>query len=123
MEVHAACGLFTDRSVERYLRCAHHIFAPAGTSDVQLLRLAEFAHEASQFSDAQNVRHRAAPGRDAGGRDMSPSEHGAGTFGRRDPCGLTADETGASVNEVRSLEEQQFAVIHPAPRMDFAGGG
>lgn len=43
MEVHAACGLFTDRPVERYLRDAHHIFAPAGTSDVQLLRLAEVA--------------------------------------------------------------------------------
>ncbi|MCQ4079158.1 acyl-CoA dehydrogenase family protein [Streptomyces sp. RB6PN25] len=43
MEVHAACGLFTDRPIERYLRDAHHIFAPAGTSDVQLLRLAEVA--------------------------------------------------------------------------------
>ncbi|WP_256105544.1 acyl-CoA dehydrogenase family protein [Streptomyces sp. ODS05-4] len=43
MEVHAAAGLFTDRPVERYLRDAHHIFAPAGTSDVQLLRLAEVA--------------------------------------------------------------------------------
>lgn len=43
MEVHAACGLFTDRPVERYLRDAHHIFAPAGTSDVQRLRLGEVA--------------------------------------------------------------------------------
>ncbi|MFJ3160351.1 acyl-CoA dehydrogenase family protein [Streptomyces kanasensis] len=43
MEIHAAAGLFTDRPVERYLRDAHHIFAPAGTSDVQLLRLAEVA--------------------------------------------------------------------------------
>ncbi|MGI5212339.1 acyl-CoA dehydrogenase family protein [Plantactinospora sp. CA-290183] len=43
MEVHAACGLFPDRPVERYLRDAHHIFAPAGTSDVQLLRLGEVA--------------------------------------------------------------------------------
>ncbi|WP_156722038.1 acyl-CoA dehydrogenase family protein [Streptomyces apocyni] len=43
MEVHAAAGLFTDRPVERYLRDAHHIFAPAGTSDIQLLRLAEVA--------------------------------------------------------------------------------
>jgi acyl-CoA dehydrogenase len=43
MEVHAACGLSTDRSIERYLRDAHHIFAPAGTSDVQLLRLSEVA--------------------------------------------------------------------------------
>ncbi|RAJ69003.1 alkylation response protein AidB-like acyl-CoA dehydrogenase [Streptomyces sp. Amel2xB2] len=43
MEIHAACGLFTDRPVERYLRDAHHIFAPAGTSDVQRLRLGEFA--------------------------------------------------------------------------------
>lgn len=43
MEIHAACGLFTDRPVERYLRDAHHIFAPAGTSDIQLLRLGEIA--------------------------------------------------------------------------------
>ncbi|GAB3711890.1 acyl-CoA dehydrogenase family protein [Nocardiopsis oceani] len=43
MEMHAACGLLTDRPVERYMRDAHHIFAPAGTSDVQLLRLSEFA--------------------------------------------------------------------------------
>ncbi|GAU68998.1 acyl-CoA dehydrogenase [Streptomyces sp. NBRC 110611] len=43
MDIHAACGLFTDRPVERFLRDAHHIFAPAGTSDVQLLRLGEVA--------------------------------------------------------------------------------
>ncbi|MBE9373216.1 acyl-CoA dehydrogenase family protein [Saccharopolyspora sp. HNM0983] len=41
MEVHAACGLSADRPVERYLRDAFHIFAPAGTSEVQRLRLAE----------------------------------------------------------------------------------
>ncbi|MGN9779589.1 acyl-CoA dehydrogenase family protein [Micromonospora sp. H33] len=43
MEVHAACGLYPDRPVERYVRDAHHIFAPAGTSDIQLLRLGEVA--------------------------------------------------------------------------------
>ena len=43
MELHAACGLFPDRSIERYLRDAQHIFAPAGTSDIQLLRLSEVA--------------------------------------------------------------------------------
>jgi len=43
MEVHGAVGLFTDRPIERYLRDAHHIFAPAGTSDIQLLRLGEVA--------------------------------------------------------------------------------
>ena len=43
MEIHAAAGLYLNRPVERYLRDAHHIFAPAGTSDVQLIRLAEFA--------------------------------------------------------------------------------
>lgn len=43
MEIHAAAGLLTDRPIERYLRDAHHMFAPAGTSDVQLLRLAEVA--------------------------------------------------------------------------------
>lgn len=43
MEVHAAHGLGTDSAVERYLRDAHHIFAPAGTSDIQRKRLAETA--------------------------------------------------------------------------------
>ncbi|MFI7015762.1 acyl-CoA dehydrogenase family protein [Streptomyces sp. NPDC050164] len=43
MDIHAAAGLFTDRPIERYLRDAHHIYAPAGTSDIQLLRLGEIA--------------------------------------------------------------------------------
>lgn len=43
MDIHAGCGLFTDRPIERFLRDAHHIFAPAGTSDIQLLRLGELA--------------------------------------------------------------------------------
>jgi acyl-CoA dehydrogenase len=43
MEIHSAAGLFSDRPVERYLRDAFHIFAPAGTSDIQLLRLGEAA--------------------------------------------------------------------------------
>jgi alkylation response protein AidB-like acyl-CoA dehydrogenase len=43
MEIHGAAGLYTERPIERYLRDAHHIFAPAGTSDVQLLRLGEMA--------------------------------------------------------------------------------
>jgi alkylation response protein AidB-like acyl-CoA dehydrogenase len=43
MEIHGAAGLFTGLPVERYLRDAFHIFAPAGTSDVQLIRLAEAA--------------------------------------------------------------------------------
>jgi acyl-CoA dehydrogenase len=43
MEIRAAAGLFTDQPVERYVRDAFHIFAPAGTSDIQLIRLAEAA--------------------------------------------------------------------------------
>lgn len=43
MEIHGAAGLYTEHKIERYLRDAHHIFAPAGTSDVQLLRLGEMA--------------------------------------------------------------------------------
>lgn len=43
MEIHAAAGLTTERPLERYLRDAFHIFAPAGTSDIQRLRLAEEA--------------------------------------------------------------------------------
>jgi alkylation response protein AidB-like acyl-CoA dehydrogenase len=43
MEVHAAYGLDPGRHVERFFRDANHIYAPAGTSDVQRLRLAEVA--------------------------------------------------------------------------------
>jgi alkylation response protein AidB-like acyl-CoA dehydrogenase len=43
MDIHAGSGMFTDRPVERLLRDAEHIYAPAGTSDVQFLRLAEHA--------------------------------------------------------------------------------
>jgi acyl-CoA dehydrogenase len=43
VEIHGACALFRDRPIERYLRDAFHILAPAGTSDIQLLRLAEHA--------------------------------------------------------------------------------
>lgn len=43
MQVHAACGLIADRAIERNVRDAQHIYAPAGTSDIQRLRLAEIA--------------------------------------------------------------------------------
>lgn len=43
MEIHGAAGLVNDRPIGRYVRDAHHIYAPAGTSDIQALRLAEFA--------------------------------------------------------------------------------
>jgi alkylation response protein AidB-like acyl-CoA dehydrogenase len=43
MEIHCAAGPFPDLPVDRYLRDAFHGFAPAGTSDVQLIRLAEGA--------------------------------------------------------------------------------
>lgn len=43
MEIHGALALDAARPVQRYLRDVHHIFAPAGTSDVQRLRLAEMA--------------------------------------------------------------------------------
>jgi alkylation response protein AidB-like acyl-CoA dehydrogenase len=43
MEIHAAHGLQLERQVERFYRDAQHIYAPAGTSDVQRLRLSEVA--------------------------------------------------------------------------------
>ncbi|MFE7129856.1 acyl-CoA dehydrogenase family protein [Streptomyces sp. NPDC057638] len=55
MEIHAAAGLFTDRPIERYLRDALHMFAPAGTSDVQLLRLAEVALGAEKGQWSQRL--------------------------------------------------------------------
>jgi acyl-CoA dehydrogenase len=55
MEIHAGCGLFTSRPIERFLRDAHHIFAPAGTSDIQRLRLAETALGASKGQWSQRL--------------------------------------------------------------------
>ncbi|MBV9022293.1 MAG: acyl-CoA dehydrogenase family protein [Streptomycetaceae bacterium] len=55
MEVHGGCGLYTDRPVERYLRDAFHIFAPAGTSDIQRLRLAEVALGTSKGQWSQRL--------------------------------------------------------------------
>jgi alkylation response protein AidB-like acyl-CoA dehydrogenase len=43
MKIHAACGLFPDRPIERHWRDAQHLWAPAGTSDIQLRRLCAFA--------------------------------------------------------------------------------
>lgn len=43
MEVHAAYGLYPGSNIERFLRDANHIYAPAGTSDIQRIRLAEVA--------------------------------------------------------------------------------
>jgi acyl-CoA dehydrogenase len=62
MEVHGACGLYPDRPVERYLRDAHHIFAPAGTSDVQLLRLAEVAMGTAKGQWSQRLAPRITTG-------------------------------------------------------------
>ncbi|SDJ37257.1 acyl-CoA dehydrogenase family protein [Streptomyces indicus] len=56
MEIHAATGLFTHRPIERYLRDAHHTLAPAGTTDIQHLRLAEHALGTTRGSWA--ARHR-----------------------------------------------------------------
>ncbi|MEU2628917.1 acyl-CoA dehydrogenase family protein [Kitasatospora sp. NPDC007106] len=43
MEIHAARGLQSDFRIERYLRDATHVYPPAGTSDVQRLRLGQVA--------------------------------------------------------------------------------
>jgi alkylation response protein AidB-like acyl-CoA dehydrogenase len=53
MNIEAAAGLYRDRPMERYLRDAHHIFAPAGTSDIQRLRLAELAMGTAKGSWSQ----------------------------------------------------------------------
>ncbi|GAA4870839.1 acyl-CoA dehydrogenase family protein [Kitasatospora terrestris] len=43
MEIHAARGLQSSFAIERYLRDATHVYPPAGTSDVQRLRLGQVA--------------------------------------------------------------------------------
>jgi alkylation response protein AidB-like acyl-CoA dehydrogenase len=67
MEIFAARGLHTEYPIERYLRDVHHIFAPAGTSDIQKLRLAETAlgKDRGQWSQRLSGRVRL-PGRALG---------------------------------------------------------
>ncbi|MEU8510024.1 acyl-CoA dehydrogenase family protein [Kitasatospora sp. NPDC048722] len=43
MEIHAARGLHSDFNIERYQRDATHVYPPAGTSDIQRLRLGQIA--------------------------------------------------------------------------------
>jgi alkylation response protein AidB-like acyl-CoA dehydrogenase len=40
--IHGACALETDRPIERFIRDALHVEDPAGTPDIQRLRLAEY---------------------------------------------------------------------------------
>jgi alkylation response protein AidB-like acyl-CoA dehydrogenase len=60
MEIFAARGLHSGYRIERYLRDVYHIYAPAGTSDIQRLRLSEYAsgsnHEQWSVALADRVR-------------------------------------------------------------------
>jgi acyl-CoA dehydrogenase len=60
MEIFAARGLHVSHRVERYLRDVYHIYAPAGTSDIQRLRLSEYAsgtnHEQWSVALADRIR-------------------------------------------------------------------
>ncbi|WP_314174295.1 acyl-CoA dehydrogenase family protein [Streptomyces winkii] len=66
MEIHAAAGLQTDRPLERLVRDAFHTYAPAGTGDIQLHRLAETALGAARGQWSQRLAG-AAGARGAGG--------------------------------------------------------
>jgi acyl-CoA dehydrogenase len=64
MEIHAAAGLQTDRPMERLLRDAYHLNAPAGTSDIQIHRLAQDAlgRSRSQWSRRFATARQPSPG-------------------------------------------------------------
>ncbi|NYI05056.1 acyl-CoA dehydrogenase family protein [Allostreptomyces psammosilenae] len=55
LEIFAARGLQAEYNVERYLRDAVHIHPPAGTSDVQRLRLGQFAVGATKGQWSQKL--------------------------------------------------------------------
>lgn len=57
MKIHAACGLRRDRPIERLLRDALHIDAPAGTGDIQLHRLAETALGTDRGQWSERLAH------------------------------------------------------------------
>lgn len=85
MEIHAAHGLHPAQSpLERYLRDALHIVAPAGTSDIQLLRLAEHALGTTKQPWSTRFRPSAArPNRKRGAVTPAPR---AGTSGAGSPA-------------------------------------
>ncbi|GAA1801609.1 acyl-CoA dehydrogenase family protein [Actinomadura chokoriensis] len=57
MKIHAAAGLRRDRPIERLVRDAFHIDAPAGTGDIQLQRLAESALGTGKGQWSQRLAH------------------------------------------------------------------
>ncbi|WP_243718292.1 acyl-CoA dehydrogenase family protein [Actinomadura sp. 7K534] len=57
IRTHAACGLRRDRPIERLLRDAFHIDAPAGTGDIQLHRLAESALGVDRGQWSERLAH------------------------------------------------------------------
>ncbi|MFG2245811.1 acyl-CoA dehydrogenase family protein [Spirillospora sp. NPDC048823] len=61
MKIHAAAGLRRDRPIERLVRDAFHIDAPAGTGDIQLHRLAESALGAGKGQWSHRLAHLTAP--------------------------------------------------------------
>lgn len=82
MEIHGAAGLFTDHSMERYLRDAYHMRAPAGTSDVQLLRLGEAAMGTAKEPWSQRFAEASAA---AAAALRAPDPHrGAGSLAQAD---------------------------------------
>ncbi|WFE59537.1 acyl-CoA dehydrogenase family protein [Micromonospora sp. WMMD712] len=80
MEIHAAHGLHPAQSpIERYLRDALHIVAPAGTSDIQLLRLAEHALGTTKQPWSTRFRSSAArPNRQRGAVTPAPRAETSG---------------------------------------------
>ncbi|WP_433687970.1 acyl-CoA dehydrogenase family protein [Micromonospora carbonacea] len=80
MEIHAAHGLHPAQSpLERYFRDALHIVAPAGTSDIQLLRLAE--HALGTTKQPWSTRFRSSAARPTRQRGAVTPELRAGTSG------------------------------------------
>ncbi|GAB2778131.1 acyl-CoA dehydrogenase family protein [Streptomyces daliensis] len=61
MNIHGAAALGTDLPIERYRRDAEHIFAPAGTSDIQRLRLAEATLGTTKGSWSDKLADRVRP--------------------------------------------------------------
>ena len=78
MRLHAACGLFTDRPIERLYRDARCLEPPAGTTDIQLLRLSEFALGIERWQWSQLVAGADEPSENTAGTDAQGADAGAG---------------------------------------------
>ncbi|WP_245666973.1 acyl-CoA dehydrogenase family protein [Actinomadura latina] len=101
MKIHAAAGLRRDRPIERLVRDAFHMDAPAGTGDIQLRRLAESALGTGKGQWSVRLAHVTAlrpPSPHPPPHESPPHDRVVGTIpAMTTPCSLTCGAAPGTV--------------------------